>query len=314
MEHPSTGSAVTSPAEKIVYRRVPHDASAEVFTVERTTRRWCTFDDRYTFYVLPEASSASPVRFHSRHRGHEHWLAPGTLVVVEPLEIQILEGAGGPASFWGIQLGAEAIASLAREKGLEPPARRHGLLSLRAPELHMAFARFRESFDRNIDAVEIEGRLADCVMAVLRVGGRWPPAPAPVPRGALRRVRDYLHASYTARVTVAILESLSGMTRYHLLRSFARAYGLPPHAYQTQVRILEARRQLRAGVPPADVNVGFADQSHLSRHFKKVMGIAPGEYARQVGRSPLHHGALTFPSNTTSEQQRSRPVGDRCID
>jgi AraC-like DNA-binding protein len=314
MEHESTGPTLRSRTEEIGCRLVPGVPGAEVFTVNRTTRQWCTFDDRYTFCVLPEAWNPPAVAFHCRYRGHQHRLAPGTLTLVEPLDVQILESAMGPASFWGVQLSAEAIASLARKDGREPPGRLRGRLSLREPELHAGLARFRESFDRDMCPLEIEGRLADCVTMLLRLGRTRPPAPAALPRRALRRVRDYLHASYASRVTMATLESLSGMTRFHLIRSFARAYGLPPHTYQRQVRVLEARRQLRAGVPVADVNVGFADQSHLSRHFKRAMGIAPGEYARQVGQSRWHHQSLTLASITTSEQQRSRPVDDHFID
>jgi AraC-like DNA-binding protein len=60
--------------------------------------------------------------------------------------------------------------------------------------------------------------------------------------------------------------------------------GLAPHAYFEQVRVNRARRLLRAGASIADVamDLGFSDQSHLNRHFKKLTGITPGTYRRAI--------------------------------
>ncbi|TDD22012.1 AraC family transcriptional regulator [Nonomuraea diastatica] len=69
-----------------------------------------------------------------------------------------------------------------------------------------------------------------------------------------------------------------------LLRSFRRAYGLPPHAYVVQLRVRRARALLERGTPPAEAAVaaGFCDQSHLSRHFRRMVGVTPGAYQRGV--------------------------------
>jgi transcriptional regulator GlxA family with amidase domain len=75
---------------------------------------------------------------------------------------------------------------------------------------------------------------------------------------------------------------VSGLSRFHLLRVFSKEIGLPPHAYQIRLRIERARTMLRKGIPPALVAgaTGFADQSHFTRHFKRVWGITPARYAR----------------------------------
>jgi AraC-like DNA-binding protein len=74
------------------------------------------------------------------------------------------------------------------------------------------------------------------------------------------------------------------MTPFALLRQFRSVYGMPPYAYLTQVRIEEARKLLRQGVPPAEaaLAVGFFDQSHLSRHFRRIVGVPPRAYQRGV--------------------------------
>ena len=99
--------------------------------------------------------------------------------------------------------------------------------------------------------------------------------------GALSRVRDFLHAALADDVTTADLADLADMSRFHLCRAFARSYGLPPHAYQLQLRLAEAQRQLPAGGTPAEVAAatGFADQSHLTKRFKGAFGITPGQFA-----------------------------------
>jgi len=97
---------------------------------------------------------------------------------------------------------------------------------------------------------------------------------------ALRRVRDYLEARPSRAVTLAELAALAELGEFRLVRSFRRAFGLPPYAYHLQVRINRARGLLRSGVPVAEVahRTGFADQAHLTRHFRKLVGITPGLY------------------------------------
>lgn len=81
------------------------------------------------------------------------------------------------------------------------------------------------------------------------------------------------------------LRSLSeqlGTSRFSALRAFKRHFGLPPHNYQIHLRVEQAQTGLRAGHTPARVAVdcGFFDQSHLTRHFKRVLGTTPAQYAR----------------------------------
>jgi transcriptional regulator GlxA family with amidase domain len=80
--------------------------------------------------------------------------------------------------------------------------------------------------------------------------------------------------------------------RRRALRAFRGETGLPPHAYLNQLRVRRARVLLDDGVTPADVavQVGFADQAHLTRHFKRVVGVPPAAYQRErlqhAGASP----------------------------
>jgi AraC-like DNA-binding protein len=78
------------------------------------------------------------------------------------------------------------------------------------------------------------------------------------------------------------LSAIAGLSPFHLVRSFTRRFGLPPHAYQIHVRVERARALLTTGMPPVQVasSVGFADQSHFTRHFRRINNVTPANYAR----------------------------------
>lgn len=99
---------------------------------------------------------------------------------------------------------------------------------------------------------------------------------------AVWRTRRFLREHYAEGISLKGLSGLSGLSPYHLHRSFCNKVGMPPHAYLTQLRIHQARVLLKRGISISEVAsaVGFVDQSHLSRNFKKLVGMAPGQYAR----------------------------------
>ena len=77
------------------------------------------------------------------------------------------------------------------------------------------------------------------------------------------------------------------MSRYHFVRTFSRAVGMTPHAWQLDRRIERARSLLEQGMSLADAALllGFSDQSHFQRAFKQRVAATPGEYRRVVGAS-----------------------------
>jgi AraC-like DNA-binding protein len=113
----------------------------------------------------------------------------------------------------------------------------------------------------------------------------------PVPAGhgrdraehaAVRRARAHLRERWDQKVTLAELAAAAGLSRFELVRRFREQNAVTPHAFQTNLRVEQARRLLAAGVPPAEVaaDCGFADQPHLNRVFKRAVGVTPGRYAR----------------------------------
>ena len=99
---------------------------------------------------------------------------------------------------------------------------------------------------------------------------------------AVRRARAHLCDRWDQKVTLTELAAVAGLSRFELVRRFRGQNGVTPHAYQVNLRVDEARRRLAAGDPLAVVaaDCGFADQPHLSRVFKRAVGVSPARYAR----------------------------------
>ncbi len=99
---------------------------------------------------------------------------------------------------------------------------------------------------------------------------------------ALQQARDYLHSNYAEDVSLQELAELTSLSQFHLLRLFRREFGLPPHSYLTQVRLSRAKTLLGAGhsISQVAADTGFVDQSHLTRAFKRFLGVTPGQYTR----------------------------------
>jgi AraC-like DNA-binding protein len=99
---------------------------------------------------------------------------------------------------------------------------------------------------------------------------------------AVRRAQEFLDANVDTRISLQDLADVTGLPPSRLLRAFARAVGMSPHAYQRQVRLRHATALIRAGTAISDAALaaGFADQAHFTRLFRRTMGLPPGAYQR----------------------------------
>jgi AraC-like DNA-binding protein len=149
-------------------------------------------------------------------------------------------------------------------------------------ELRDALLRAHELLAADAAGLELDEAVLDAV------GGLRPhlrPAPSARRGGAehaaVRRACEVLRERWDQAVPLAELSALAGLSRFELVRRVRQQTGLTPHAFQTNLRITRARELLRAGEPVARVAAacGFADQPHLTRVFRRAVGVTPGRYA-----------------------------------
>jgi AraC-like DNA-binding protein len=97
----------------------------------------------------------------------------------------------------------------------------------------------------------------------------------------IQQIQDHLNANYQHNISLKELAAIAQLKPLRFLRLFCKSVGLPPHVYLVQIRVMNAKRFLKSGMPIAQVAVenGFTDQSHLNRHFKRHLGVTPKQYA-----------------------------------
>lgn len=146
-------------------------------------------------------------------------------------------------------------------------ARLHALLS---PPTFAAF-----------DVFEAESRLA---LVGSRLLSHLQPSPLGTPPAGLAdQFRQLLDARTVDGISLHEASTVLGASPSHLVRLFTRAFGLPPHLYLTGRRVDHARRLLLDGLPAAQVAaaVGFHDQPHMIRHFRRHLGATPSHWTRR---------------------------------
>ena len=173
---------------------------------------------------------------------------------------------------------------IVRDVMQEVPGASRGTPSFLSPFQHDAGAEqnLRRVFgllDANASALKIEEALYG-FLPWLFVGSMDADRSVKVAPAALERVRDYLHAHFDQNVQLSDLAGIAGLSKGTLIAGFKTHFGVPPQRYLIQVRLGEARALLRRGVGIAEAAyaAGFADQAHLTRHFRDVLGVTPARY------------------------------------
>jgi AraC-like DNA-binding protein len=100
----------------------------------------------------------------------------------------------------------------------------------------------------------------------------------------LRRAFELIRERFVTALSLDEIALHAGLDIFQLIRAFRGQLGVTPYAYVTQLRVGRARALLTRGVPPSEIaaRVGLYDQSQLNRHFKRIVGITPGQFARAV--------------------------------
>jgi AraC-like DNA-binding protein len=154
------------------------------------------------------------------------------------------------------------------------------------PQLATDFLRLHTALETGATRLERDERLAGWLQTLIERSSTVRPTRSPLtPRDdrALRLAFDYLGDRSERNVGLDELASAAGIGKFRLIRLFRDRTGLPPHALQVAHRIRKARGLLEAGQTIAETAsaTGFADQSHLHRHFQRSLEPTPREYQKR---------------------------------
>ena len=271
-EQPLSGS------EAARFWRAPRFRGMECLSATFITHEYAPHaHDTFSIGAIESGSQIATIQ------GAREETGPGDLYLINPGDIH--DGAPGRSGYRYRMIYPDAglfSEILEDVSGLAPkgtPAFAHRLV--RDPELAAAFHhahRMAEGEGGMLEADEGMFRLLSAIF--LRHGAMKVTPLQSRERSAAARVRDYIEACHERDIGLSELAAVSGLSRAHMIRSFRREFFITPHAYLTDLRIRKARRLLRLGQSPAEVALacGFADQAHLTRHFKARNGVTPGQF------------------------------------
>ncbi|MEP7126440.1 MAG: AraC family transcriptional regulator [Byssovorax sp.] len=222
--------------------------------------------------------------------GHNEWWsngrtwtsAPGSFQLKQPGDVHRDVRRDGPVTLRIVALDAALITAALRGRRSRP---------LRAPQLDATderaapFARLHDALDRHESGLALEVAVVEAVEAfAAELSGVALDETAPEWRRPVRRAVELMREQLAEPLKLDAIAAHAGLDKFHLSRAFRRQTGLPPHAYLTHLRVLRAKTLLADGARPSDVatQVGLYDQSQLNRHFRRIVGATPGEFARSM--------------------------------
>ena len=238
----------------------------------------CAFaPHRHDTYAIG-ITTAGVQRFH--YRGERRTCLPGQIHVLHPDEMH--DGAAGTPDGFGYRilyidpalvraaLGAGELPFVADPVHDPTPATQ--LVASLLGDLEEPVSDLRRT--------DIAAAVAD-VLGALGGGSRHR---ASIALDAVTTVRDYLTAHPTEPTPAGALEVIAGIDRFSIARHFRHAFGTSPDRYRTLRRLALARRAIERGMPLAEAaaEAGFADQSHMTRQFKRTYGMTPARWADAV--------------------------------
>jgi len=250
----------------------------------------CAFEPhRHDTYAIG-MTTAGIQTFH--YRGSRHTCLPGQLHVLHPDVAH--DGAAGTDTGFGYrmlyippELVREALSGRALPF-VDDPIQPLGPAAGRVASL---LSDIDEPINE-VSSTEIAVAVADGLVSMSGCPER---RPAAINVRAVELARDYLAAHAREQTSASVLERIAGTDRFTIARHFRWAFGTSPDRYRTSRRVALARAAIESGQSLAEAasEAGFADQSHMTRQFKRTYGLTPGRWRAITGNSSRTTGAST---------------------
>ncbi|OLL30245.1 AraC family transcriptional regulator [Burkholderia sp. SRS-W-2-2016] len=261
------------------YWRTPLLPGADLLTAEYHDHEFAPhWHDAYTIPVIVAGAEGY------RYRGENYVAEAGGIPIIHPGELHT--GSKAVDAGWRYRVmyaPVDFIRELADEIAGKPQALpwfEPGVI--RDPDLATRLAHAHQLLEAGADPLAAEAAMLDALSTLLVRYAQTRPADARLAADDRRiaLMQERLAGDLIEPVTLAEVARTAGLSPFHAARLFTQSTGLPPHAWRNQVRLQRALAPLRAGVSVTDVAAasGFTDQSHFTRHFRRMFGVPPGQW------------------------------------
>jgi AraC family transcriptional regulator len=232
-----------------------------------------------------------PLKVHNAEGRYVGGSPPGSVVILPPgLPTVIEQSSAWDSVYVGLEPrffdAALEEAELSGRAGLSVHFRPMLLNEPRVARLCAALLAAAEDERAPDAALAAESLVRELVVHLARTHGTHAPSRVGpwtgLPRAVLRRVLEHIEAKLGERLSLRQLAQQSGYSPFHFCRMFTRSMGTSPHRYLLGLRVERAREQLRAGwrgdLGELALRLGFSDQAHFSRSFRRAVGLTPSAF------------------------------------
>jgi AraC-like DNA-binding protein len=261
------------------YWRTPLLPGADLLTAEYHNHEFTPhWHDAYTIPVIVAGAEGY------RYLGSDYVAEAGSVPIINPGELHT--GAKAIEAGWRYRVlyaPVDFLHALADEVAGQPqplPWFEPGVI--RDPDLARRLAQAHRLLEAAADPLAAEAAMLDALSTLLV---RYSRSQSKPPRCAsddtrVAVMKERLTGDLTVPVQLAELAGAVALSPFHAARLFTQTTGLAPHAWRNQVRLQRSLAPLRAGVSVTEVAAasGFTDQSHFTRHFRRMFGVPPGRW------------------------------------
>lgn len=219
---------------------------------------------------------------HTVCRDTERLVERGDLLLFAPGEVHACRPVDGrPLDYRGLNVPEGAMERCVEEITGAPSLPRFREPVVKGSELTVPLRGIHRMVMEGESPFRKEEAFLLFVAQLLETQVRPAPAEESAPSETVADLCAWMDAHCGEKVALEDLSARSGWSKYRLIRAFTREKGITPYSYLTAARVSAAKALLEKGASPLDaaLETGFADQSHFTNQFKRLIGLTPGQYA-----------------------------------
>ena len=222
------------------------------------------------------------------HKGTKYTTPPSGVILINPETVH----TGEPVDKKGFELRSiYPTASHMKMAMYELTGRNEALSFFKTVRVDDAWATrnilsLHKAISGEVETMECESRLIHTLTQLIIRYADTSPIEQKLgkEKTAIQKARRYIDDYFAQGISLSALAQHVALSPYYLLRAFCAEVGMPPYTYLESVRIQHTQKLIDRGKSLVEIaaEVGFSSQSHMTRSFKKIIGVTPGQYARQI--------------------------------